>query len=79
MTNAQAGGTYLYAVLTGTVGAGELGSIGVEGGEVYCVTAGDITAAVSRVSRARLRPERKRVLSQGNQARRPSISRIIPR
>lgn len=63
MTNAQAGGTYLYAILAGTAGVGELGSIGVEGGEVYCVTAGDITAAVSRVSRARLRPERKHLLA----------------
>lgn len=63
MTNAQAGGTYLYAVLAGTQGIGELGAIGVEGGEIYCVTAGDIVAAVSRVSRARLRPERKHLLA----------------
>jgi hypothetical protein len=70
MTNAQAGGTYLYAVLAGTAGVGELGSIGVEGGEVYCVTAGDITAAVSRVSRARLRPERKHLLAHQTVLRR---------
>lgn len=63
MTSAQAGGVYLYAVLSGTGGVGELGSIGVEGAEVYCVTAGDLAAAVSRVSRARLRPERKHLLA----------------
>jgi hypothetical protein len=77
MTNAQAGGTYLYAILTGTVGAGELGSIGVEGGEVYCVTAGDITAAVSRVSRARLRPERKHLLAHQTVLRRLMEQRTV--
>jgi hypothetical protein len=61
--NAQAGGTYLYAVLAGAKGAGELGRIGIDGGEIYCVTAGELTAAVSRVGRARLRPERKHVLA----------------
>ncbi len=63
MMNAQAGGTYLYAVLSGTQAAGEVGRIGIEGGEVYSVTAGDIVAAVSRVSRPRLRPERKHLLA----------------
>jgi hypothetical protein len=67
---AQAGGTYLYAVLPGTAGVGELGSIGIEGGDVYCVTAGDVTAAVSRVSRTRLRPERKHLLAHQNVLRR---------
>jgi len=67
---AQAGGTYLYAVLAGTAGVGELGSIGIEGGEVYCVTAGDVSAAVSRVGRTRLRPERKHVLAHHNVLRR---------
>lgn len=61
--SAQAGGTYLYAVLSGTQGFSEPGPIGLEGGEVYFVTAGNITAAVSRVSRARLRPERKHLLA----------------
>jgi hypothetical protein len=77
MTNAQAGGTYLYAVLAGTEGVGELGSIGVEGGEVYCVTAGDITAAVSRVSRARLRPERKHLLAHQAVLRRLMEQRTV--
>ncbi len=63
MTSAQAGGTYLYAVLAGPEGIGGLGSIGVEGGEVYGVTAGEVTAAVSRVSRPRLRPERRHLLA----------------
>ncbi|WP_257448582.1 GvpL/GvpF family gas vesicle protein [Archangium lipolyticum] len=63
MTNVQAGGTYLYAVLAGPEGLGQAGVIGIEGGEVYCVTVGDIAAAVSRVSRARLRPERKHLLA----------------
>jgi hypothetical protein len=63
MTNVQAGGTYLYAVLAGPEGAGGTGSLGVEGGEVYRVTAGDLSAAVSRVSRTRLRPERKHLLA----------------
>jgi hypothetical protein len=63
MMNAQAGGTYLYAVLAHSQELGEAGSIGIEGGEVYCVTAGGIAAAVSRVSRARLRPERKHLLA----------------
>jgi hypothetical protein len=63
MTNAQAGGTYLYAVLSGTQEAGAASGIGIEGGEVYCVTAGDLRAAVGRVSRARIRPERKHLLA----------------
>jgi len=63
MTSAQAGGMYLYAILAGTQGVGESGSTGVEGGEVYCVSAGGISAAVSRVSRTRLRPERKHLLA----------------
>ena len=63
MKNAQAGGTYLYAVLSGTQESGEVGPIGIGGGEVYYVTAGDLRAAVSRVSRARLRPERKHLLA----------------
>jgi hypothetical protein len=70
MMKAQAGGVYLYAVLAGTPRVGEPGSIGIEGGEVYCVTAGDITAAVSRVSRTRLRPERKHLLAHQNVLRR---------
>jgi hypothetical protein len=37
--------------------------MGVEGGEVYCVTAGKLSAVVGRVSRARLRPERKHLLA----------------
>ncbi|HEX8438028.1 GvpL/GvpF family gas vesicle protein [Archangium sp.] len=63
MMNAQAGGTYLYAVLAGTAGVGETGSLGIEGGEVYCITVGDLSAAVSRVGRTRLRPERKHLLA----------------
>jgi len=63
MTNAQVGGTYLYAVLADTPGLGGWGPMGVEGGEVYCVTAGAVSAVVSRVSRARLRPERKHLLA----------------
>jgi hypothetical protein len=63
MTSAQAGGTYLYAILSSTEGAGTPGIRGVEGGEVYWITAGDVSAAVSRVSRARLRPERKHLLA----------------
>jgi hypothetical protein len=63
MMSAQAGGTYLYAVVSGTPGPGEPGPIGLEGGEVYFVTVGNIAAAVSRVSRARLRPERKHLLA----------------
>jgi hypothetical protein len=70
MMSVQAGGMYLYAVLASTQGVGELGSIGVEGGEVYCVSAGDITAAVSRVSRTRLRPERKHLLAHQTVLRR---------
>jgi hypothetical protein len=62
MTNAQAGGTYLYAVLAGTQGV-EVGAIGVEGGQVYCITTGALSAVVSRVSRTRLRPERKHLLA----------------
>lgn len=63
MTNAQAGGTYLYAVLAGSQQVSGLGQVGVEGGEVYCVTAGDVCAAVGRVSRMRLRPERRHLLA----------------
>ena len=63
MTSAQAGGTYIYAVLAAVRDVGELGPIGIEGGEVYCVGVGDVAAAVSRVNRARLRPERKHLLS----------------
>lgn len=63
MTNAQAGGTYLYAVLADTLGMDGWGSMGVEGGEVYGITAGKLFAVVSRVSRARLRPERKHLLA----------------
>jgi hypothetical protein len=63
MMSAQAGGTYVYAVLASTKGIGESGPIGIEGGEVYCVTAGDLVAAVSRVGRTRLRPERKHLLA----------------
>ncbi len=63
MTSVQAGGMYVYAVLAGTWPAGEQGSLGVEGGEVYCVSVGDLSAAVSRVSRTRLRPERKHLLA----------------
>lgn len=63
MMSAQAGGTYLYAVLAGTDGAGEMGLSGIEGGEVYRVTVGDLSAVVSRVGRARLRPERKHLLA----------------
>ena len=63
MMSAQAGGTYLYAVLAGGAGAGEKGLTGIEGGEVYRITAGDISAVVSRVGRTRLRPERKHVLA----------------
>lgn len=63
MMSAQAGGTYLYAVLASGEAAGETGLIGIEGGEVYRVTAGDISAVVSRVGRARLRPERKHLLA----------------
>jgi hypothetical protein len=70
MTNVQAGGTYLYAVLASPEGAGGIGSLGVEGGEVYCVTAGDLSAAVSRVSRTRLRPERKHLLAHQTVLRR---------
>jgi hypothetical protein len=62
MMNAQAN-TYLYAVLSGTQDVGALGPIGLEGTEVYGVTAGDLTAAVSRVSQTRLRPERKHLLA----------------
>lgn len=63
MMSAQAGGTYLYAVLAGGEGAGETGLTGIEGGEVYRITVGDISAVVSRVGRARLRPERKHLLA----------------
>jgi hypothetical protein len=63
MMSAQAGGTYLYAVLAGSEGAGENGLTGIEGGEVYRITAGDLSAVVGRVSRARLRPERKHLLA----------------
>jgi hypothetical protein len=63
MMNAQAGGTYLYAVLAGTTGIGETGSIGIDGGDVYFITEGNLSAAVSRVGRARLRPERKHLLA----------------
>jgi hypothetical protein len=63
MTSAQVGGTYVYAILTSPEAVGEPGSIGIEGGEVYCVSAGDLAAAVSRVRHARLRPERKHLLA----------------
>lgn len=63
MMSAQAGGTYLYAVLAGTEGTGKTALTGIEGGEVYRITAGDISAVVSRVGRARLRPERKHLLA----------------
>ncbi|OJT21073.1 hypothetical protein BO221_29825 [Archangium sp. Cb G35] len=63
MMSAQAGGTYLYAVLAGSEGAGETELSGIEGGAVYRITAGDISAVVGRVSRARLRPERKHLLA----------------
>lgn len=63
MTNAQVGGTYVYAILASPEAVGEPGSIGIEGSEVYCVSAGDLVAAVSRVRHARLRPERKHLLA----------------
>lgn len=63
MTNAQAGGTYLYAVLADTLEVEGWGPMGVEGGEVDCIRAGRLSALVSRVSRARLRPERKHLLA----------------
>ncbi|HEX5754691.1 MAG TPA: GvpL/GvpF family gas vesicle protein [Archangium sp.] len=63
MMSAQAGGTYLYAVLAGPEGAGETELNGIEGGAVYRIIAGDISAVVGRVSRARLRPERKHLLA----------------
>jgi hypothetical protein len=63
MMSAQAGGTYLYAVLAGPEGAGETGWVGIEGGEVYRISAGELSAVVSRVGRARLRPERKHLLA----------------
>lgn len=70
MMNAQAGGTYLYAVLPHTQGGGEPGSTGVEDAEVYRVIAGDLAAVVSRVSRPRLRPERRHLLAHQAMLRR---------
>jgi hypothetical protein len=63
MTSAQVGGTYVYAILASPEGVGAPGPIGIGGGEVYCVSAGDLAAAVSRVGHARLRPERKHLLA----------------
>jgi hypothetical protein len=61
MNDSLSVGTYLYAVVAGDHDAGVCGPIGIDGGEVHSIVEGDLAAAVSRVSRPRLRPERKLV------------------
>lgn len=68
--NARAGGTYLYAVLAGAQEARAEGLLGIEGGELSFVSEGELVAAVSRVSRTRLRPERKHLLAHQSVLRR---------
>src|SRR5688572_24990070 len=67
MGASRSSGTYLYAVLAkGMAAPSGYGAIGIDGAEVYCVSSGDLAAAVSRVERPRLRPERKLLMAHND-------------
>ena len=57
-TSQSAVGMYLYGITHGD-GPSEYGSIGIDGANVYRVTAGKLQAVVSETARPRIRPERR--------------------
>jgi len=51
-------GRYLYAIVAGTEPKSYLG-LGINGGRVYTISVGDVSAVVSDVPNERIRPERR--------------------
>jgi len=72
----QKTGKYLYAIVPVTEQAQRYGPIGIDGGEVYSICDGHVSAVVSDIPNAKIRPERrhlashhvvlKRLLSEGS-------------
>lgn len=70
----SAGGTYVYAIVSGDH-AVEYGAIGLDGSSVYRITDGTdgapgLAALASRITRARVRPERRNVAAHNAVLRR---------
>jgi len=55
-------GKYLYAIVA-DAGDQEFGKIGMEGGRVYSITEGPVSAIVSDFGQPRIRPERRNIAS----------------
>ena len=82
----SAGGTYVYAVVSGD-SAIDYGELGIDGSPVYRIGDGDLAALASPITRARVRPERRhvsahnavlrRALEQGEQAVLPMAFGLI--
>jgi hypothetical protein len=71
MGGSRSSGTYLYAVLASERAAPSgYGALGIDGAEVYCLSTstsmGAVSAAVSRLERPRLRPERKLLMAHND-------------
>jgi hypothetical protein len=64
-----AGGIYVYAVVSGD-GTTDYGSIGLDNSPVYRLGDRELAAIVSRISRARVRPERRNITAHNAVLRR---------
>ena len=65
----SAGGTYVYAVVSGDSTI-DYGAIGLDSSPVYRVGDRELAAIVSRISRARVRPERRNITAHNAVLRR---------